>query len=174
VNSRVNSIPSIVVDARSTWPKVDRDGDNVTQRATESIVVHAPPEVVYRVATDFEHYLDWVSELKRIEVLERDAIGRPVEVEFRAAAFGRSTTYTLHYDYSRAPDILAWHQTRGDVTSLLNGQYRFAPAEEGTLLTYDLEVELSVPIPAFVRARAASRIQAQALRELKTQAEAAQ
>ena len=146
----------------------------MTQRATESIVVHAPPEVVYRVATDFEHYLDWVSELKRIEILERDAIGRPVEVEFRAAAFGRSTTYTLHYDYSRAPETLAWHQTRGDVTSLLNGQYRFAASKEGTLLTYDLEVELSVPIPGFVRSRAAARIQDQALRELKAQAEAAQ
>ena len=66
----------------------------MSQRASESILVHAPPEVVYRVATAFEHYLDWVSELKEIEVLERAAAGRPLEVEFRAAAFGRSTTYT--------------------------------------------------------------------------------
>jgi uncharacterized membrane protein len=146
----------------------------VAQRATESIFVHAPPPVVYRVATDFEHYLDWVSELKRIEVLEQDVLGRPLDVEFRAAAFGRSTTYRLHYDYSRAPEILSWHQTSGDVTSSLVGQYRFEASEEGTQLTYDLEVELSVPIPTFVRARAASRIQAQALRELKAQAEAAQ
>ncbi|MGH3733956.1 MAG: SRPBCC family protein [Acidimicrobiales bacterium] len=143
------------------------------QRATESILVQAPPDVVYRVAAAFEHYLDWVSELKKIDVLERDAAGRPLEVEFRAAAFGRSTTYALRYDYSRAPEILTWHQTKGDVTSELNGQYRFDPAPEGTLLTYDLEVELSVPIPGFVRSRAAYRIQAQALRELKAQAEAA-
>lgn len=143
----------------------------MTQRATVSTLVHAPPEVVYRVVTDFEHYVDWVGDLKRIDVLERDAAGRPLEVEFRAAAFGRSTTYTLHYDYSRAPDVLAWHQTKGDLTSTLNGQYRFEPAPEGTMLTYDLEVELSVPIPSFVKARAAYRIQDQALRELKAQAE---
>ncbi len=143
----------------------------MTQRATESTLVHAPPEIVYRVVTEFERYMDWVGDLKRIEVLERDADGRPLEVEFRAAAFGRSTTYTLHYDYSRAPDVLAWHQTRGDLTSTLNGQYRFEPAPGGTLLTYDLEVELSVPIPSFVKARAAYRIQDQALRELKAQAE---
>jgi len=122
--------------------------------------------------TAFENYLNWVSDLKKIEVLERDAAGRPLEVEFRAAAFGRSTTYTLLYDYSRAPDILTWHQTKGDLTSLLNGQYRFEPTPEGTLLTYDLEVELSVPIPAFVKSRAAYRIQDQALREVKAQAEA--
>ena len=143
----------------------------MTQRATESTLVHAPPEIVYRVVTDFEHYVDWVSDLKKIDVLERDADGRPLEVEFRAAAFGRSTTYTLHYDYSRAPDVLAWHQSRGDLTSTLNGQYRFEPAPGGTLLTYDLEVELSVPIPSFVKSRAAYRIQDQALRELKAQAE---
>ena len=136
-------------------------------------MVHAPPEVVYKVVTDFEHYLDWVSDLKRIDVLERDALGRALEVEYRAAAFGRSTTYALCYDYSRAPEVLTWHQSHGDLTSLLNGQYRFEPAPEGTLLTYDLEVELLVPIPAFVRSRAAFRIQTQALRELKLRAEAA-
>jgi ribosome-associated toxin RatA of RatAB toxin-antitoxin module len=143
----------------------------VSQRATETTIVNAPPEVVYRVVTDFEHYVDWVSDLKKIDVLERDAEGRPLEVEFRAAAFGRSTTYALHYDYSRAPEVLTWHQTSGDLTESLNGQYRFEAVPEGTRLTYDLEVELLVPIPAFVRSRAASRIQTQALRELKYQAE---
>ncbi len=143
----------------------------MAQRATETTIVNAPPEVVYGVVTDFEHYVDWVSDLKKIEVLERDAQGRPLEVEFRAAAFGRSTTYALHYDYSRAPEVLTWHQTSGDLTESLNGQYRFEPVAEGTRLTYDLEVELLVPIPAFVKSRAASRIQTQALRELKLQAE---
>ncbi|HVA52227.1 MAG TPA: SRPBCC family protein [Acidimicrobiales bacterium] len=145
----------------------------MTQRATESIAVSAPPDVVYRVVTDFEHYTDWVSDLKRIEVLERDATGRPLEVEFRAAAFGRSTTYALRYDYDRAPEVLTWHQTSGDLTATLNGEYRFEPQGDDTLLTYDLEVELLVPIPGFIKSRAAYRIQSQALRELKARAERA-
>ena len=143
----------------------------MAQRATESIVVNAPPEVVYRVVTDFANYASWVSDLKRIEVLESDAAGRPLEVEFRAAAFGRSTTYALRYDYSRAPEQLSWTQTHGDLTETLQGQYRFEPDERGTKVTYDLEVELLVPIPTFVKSRAAQRIQTQALRELKAQAE---
>jgi hypothetical protein len=109
--------------------------------------------------------------LKKIEVLERDTTGRPLEVEFRAAAFGRSTTYALRYDYSRAPEILTWHQTSGDLTATLNGEYRFEPREGGSLVTYDLEVELLVPIPSFIKSRAAYRIQSQALRELKARAE---
>jgi ribosome-associated toxin RatA of RatAB toxin-antitoxin module len=146
----------------------------VSQRATESITVAASPETTYRVVTDFEHYADWVSDLKRVDVLTRDDQGRGLEVEFRAAAFGRSTTYTLHYDYRHAPAELSWHQVAGDLTETLNGRYTFEPVGDETYVTYDLEVELLVPIPTFIKSRAAYRIQTQALRELKAQAERAQ
>ena len=141
------------------------------QRATESITINASPETIYAVVTDFEHYADWVSDLKRIEVLTRDDQGRGLEVEFRAAAFGRSTTYTLHYDYAKAPAELSWRQVQGDLTETLDGRYRFDSDGDETKVTYDLEVELLVPIPTFIKSRAAYRIQTQALRELKAQAE---
>jgi ribosome-associated toxin RatA of RatAB toxin-antitoxin module len=146
----------------------------MSQRATESITVAASPETIYRVVTDFEHYADWVMDLKRIDVLTRDDQGRGLEVEFRAAAFGRSTTYTLHYDYTHAPAELSWHQVQGDLTEILNGRYQFEAIGDETNVTYDLEVELLVPIPTFIKSRAAYRIQTQALRELKAQAERAQ
>jgi len=112
-----------------------------------------------------------VSDLKRIEVVTRDDEGRALEVEFRAAAFGRSTTYTLHYDYAKAPGELSWRQVQGDLTETLNGRYRFEADGDETKVTYDLEVEMLVPIPTFIKSRAAYRIQTQALRELKAQAE---
>jgi ribosome-associated toxin RatA of RatAB toxin-antitoxin module len=134
-------------------------------------MVNATPQAVYDVVTDFEHYDNWVSDLKRIDILTRDSEQRPLEVQFRAAAFGRSTTYTLRYDYSQAPAQLSWRQVEGDLTETLNGQYRFEEADGSTKVTYDLEVELLVPIPTFIKSRAAYRIQTQALRELKAQAE---
>ncbi len=143
----------------------------MTQRATESITVNASPETIFAVVTDFAHYADWVSDLKRIDVVTRDDQGRALEVEFRAAAFGRSTTYTLAYDYAKAPGELSWHQIQGDLTETLNGRYQFEADGEETKVTYDLEVELLVPIPTFIKSRAAYRIQTQALRELKAQAE---
>jgi ribosome-associated toxin RatA of RatAB toxin-antitoxin module len=143
----------------------------VTQRATESITVNASPETIYAVVTDFEHYGDWVSDLKRIEVVTRDDQGRGLEVEFRAAAFGRSTTYTLRYEYDKAPSELSWRQIQGDLTEALNGRFCFEADGDETKVTYDLEVELLVPIPTFIKSRAAYRIQTQALRELKARAE---
>ena len=68
---------------------------------------------------------------------------------FRAGAFGRSTSYTLVYDYSQAPTELRWVQRDGDLTSRLDGIYRFAAAPEGgTEVTYQLAVELRVPLRA--------------------------
>ncbi len=104
-------------------------------------------------------------------VTERDKNGRPLVATFRAAAFGRSSTYTLRYDYQEAPTVLSWVMVEGDLTSKLDGSYRFEPADGGTLVTYQLEVELRVPIPGFVKQRAAQRIQGTALRELKARAE---
>jgi hypothetical protein len=134
----------------------------------------AAPSAVYSVVVDFDNYCDWVADLKSIEVLERDADGRALEVAFRAAAFGRSTKYTLRYDYSLAPESLSWHQTWGDVTEMMNGSYHFVagPGVPTTTVTYDLEVALAVPVPQFIQARAASRIQRHALVELKTRVEA--
>ena len=91
---------------------------------------------------------------------------------FRAAAFGRSTNYTLAYDFSQAPRVLSWVQTRGDITSKLDGRYEFAPnGDGGTEVTYHLEVEMKVPLPGFIKMRAQSRIMSIALRELKARVE---
>jgi ribosome-associated toxin RatA of RatAB toxin-antitoxin module len=143
----------------------------MSQRATESITVNAPPATLYAVAADFESYISWVADLKSVTVLLRDEQGRALEVEFRAAAFGRSSTYSLRYDYSRAPEVLAWSQIKSDLTTKLEGSYRFEAADAGTEVHYELEVDLLVPIPGFIKSRAAQRIQTQALRELKARAE---
>jgi hypothetical protein len=85
---------------------------------------------------------------------------------------GRSTSYTLSYDYSGAPRTLAWKQTAGDLTSKLDGSYRFDTAGDGsTEVTYALEVELRVPLPGFIKRRAQSRIMHTALEELKARVE---
>jgi hypothetical protein len=89
-------------------------------------------------------------------------------VTFRAAAFGRSTSYTLEYDYSGAPQELSWVQTEGDITRRLDGSYQLAAAGEGaTEIVYHLVVDLKVPLPGFVKRRAEGRIMVTALRELK-------
>ena len=141
------------------------------QRASESINVNATPEALFAVVVDFATYPTWVADLKQVSVLSHDENGAAQDVEFRAAAFGRSSTYTLRYDYSAAPNAISWSQVTGDLTTKLDGSYRFDTDGTGTKVTYELDVDLMVPLPSFVKNRAASRIMTQALRELKTRAE---
>jgi ribosome-associated toxin RatA of RatAB toxin-antitoxin module len=136
------------------------------------MTVSATPERCFAVSSDLDAYPQWAADIKEVTVHDRDDQGRPQLVTFRAAAFGRSTSYTLAYDYSGAPNVLSWVQTRGDITSKLDGRYVFEPAPGGgTEVTYHLEVEMKVPLPGFIKMRAQSRIMSIALRDLKVRVE---
>jgi ribosome-associated toxin RatA of RatAB toxin-antitoxin module len=136
------------------------------------MVVSASPARCFAVSADIASYPSWAADIKAVTIDERDDEGRPSLVTFRAAAFGRSTSYTLSYDYSEAPTVLAWVQTEGDITNKLDGRYVFAAsADGGTEVTYHLEAEMKVPLPGFIKMRAQSRIMSIALRDLKARVE---
>ena len=144
----------------------------MAEQATEHMSVAAPPERCFAVAADLERYPEFFNDVKEVEVKERDDEGRPLLVTFRAAAFGRSTSYTLAYDYTDAPHTLSWKLTQGDITTKLDGSYVFEAGDNaGTDVTYHLEAELRVPIPGFIKMRATSRIISTAMRELKARVE---
>ena len=144
----------------------------MADQATEHMKMEAPPERCYEVVLDFERYPEWVADIKHVEVLARDEQGRGTKVAFRAAAMGRSTSYTLAYDYSDAPRQVSWVLEKGDITRRLDGTYVFDPSDSGTEVTYHLAVELVVPLPGFIKSRAEGRIITNALRELKSRVEA--
>lgn len=142
--------------------------------ATQEATIEGSVEDLWAVLVDFERYPTWARDLKEVEVLERDAEGRGVEVRYRAAAMGRSTTYTLRYDHDEAPRRLPWKLVRGDIMRRLDGEYRLEPAGENgnrTRVVYDLTVELVVPLPGFVKRRAEHKIVHTALDELRTHVE---
>ena len=142
------------------------------EQATERMIVRASPERCLEVALDVEHYPEWAADIKEVEVLARDAETRAERVRFRAAAFGRSTTYTLVYDHSAAPGRLSWKLEEGDITAVLDGWYTFEEVDGGdTEVTYHLVAELLLPLPGFVKRRAEGRIMHTALKELKVRAE---
>jgi uncharacterized membrane protein len=146
----------------------------MADQTTQHMVVGASPERTWAVLTDFEDYPSWAQDLKSAEIVDRDGEGRPRDVAFRAAAMGRSTSYTLRYDYSRAPHVLAWRLVRGDITRKLDGSYELAPVDgdaDSTAVTYHLEVDLLVPLPGFVKRRAENRLLATALRQLRSHLE---
>jgi len=72
--------------------------------------------------TDFANYANWVSDLKRVDVLERDADGRALEVEYRARrSVDRRLRVALRLQSRTRIDQLA--SDRGDLTETMQGQY---------------------------------------------------
>jgi uncharacterized protein YndB with AHSA1/START domain len=144
----------------------------MAEQASQTTTIAAPPDRVWAIAADVERYPEWAKDVKDVIVRGRDGEGRPTEVEFRAAALGRSTHYTLGYDYAEAPRVLAWRLIKGDMMSRVDGAYVFTPtADGGTEVRYDLTIELVVPLPGFVKRRAEVRI-LNTVRELRARAEA--
>lgn len=145
----------------------------MADQATEHVTIDVPPDQCWETVFAFEEYPEWVKDLKRAVVRTRDDDGRPLEVEFTAAAMGRSTNYILRYDYSGAPERLSWSLVEGDIMKTLDGSYVFAPSTTkpgATDVTYDLKVEVTVPLPGFVKRRAEVRI-LHTLWELKARVE---
>lgn len=139
---------------------------------TEKTTIDGSPEDILLVLRDFPRYPEWARDLKAVQVLDTDAEGRGREVRFRAAAMGRSTSYTLRYDHGE-PYRLRWELIAGDLTRKLDGFYELSPTEDGrTDVSYQLEVELILPLPGFVKRRTQGKIMHTALRELKARVEA--
>ncbi len=144
----------------------------MAETATETITIDAPHERVWRIAIDLESYPMWAHDIKDVNIRATDADGRPLEVEFRASALGRSTHYTLRYDYTDAPRAMGWSMLSGDIQRSIDGVWRFeADGEYRTHVHYDLAIDLAIPLPGFVKRRAEVRI-LNTVRELKARAEA--
>jgi hypothetical protein len=137
---------------------------------SDFILIDASPERCAEVAMDFAAYPQWAKDVKEATVLSRDASGRATTVEYRASALGRSTHFTLQYDYSQLPGRLSWHMVDGDIMRSIVGSYVFTKEGVGTRVDYALEIELVLPLPGFVKRRAEKRILS-TLKELKTRIE---
>jgi uncharacterized membrane protein len=146
----------------------------MSDQATQTITIAASPDRCYAVVIDFDTYPQWARDVKEVHIVDTDSEGRASEVEFRASALGRSTHYTLRYDYGAAPERLSWSLVTGDIMKACDGAYRFVPSVSepgGTDVTYDLSIDLVLPLPGFVKRRAEVRI-LNTIKELKARAEA--
>lgn len=146
----------------------------VEEEVVERTMVRATPGQLFAIVTDFEGYPEWTDDIKAVRVLERDDQGRGTKVAFRVAAFGRSTSLTLVYDYREAPERFSWVQESGDLTRGYVGSYSFEAAGndgEETEVHYQFAIDLKVPLPGFVKRRAEGRLGVKVLQELKSRAE---
>ena len=105
-----------------------------------SVEIAATVQRCYDIAADWEHAPEWQESLKDVEVLERDAEGRPELVETESDAKVKRVRTTLRASYE-PPHAVRWVQEKGEVKSL-EGAWTFDELGEGrTRATYSLATD---------------------------------
>ena len=141
--------------------------------ATE--LIEAPVERCYEIAADVDHIAEWQNGVQHVEVLERDADGRPLVVELTNDAKVRSIKTIVRFSYD-PPNGLDWRQEKGDLKSLV-GRWRFQRSGSATRATYELEGDPGRVLGMLVRGPVEGKLRDMLVharpRELKARAEGA-
>ncbi len=137
----------------------------------ESIAVKADPATVMGVIADFPAYTQWAGPVKKVEVLETGADGRGTRVRFHVEMYGIPDAYVNVYEWNGDTSV-SWKMVEGKALKMQEGSYELTAAGDTTTVTYDLTVEIGVPIPGLIRRKLQGKVVDTALKDLKKRAEA--
>lgn len=140
------------------------------QRVSDTVTIRATRQEILDVVLDLEAYPEWAEGMKQVEVTERDDQGRPVLARFVVDARVAEIDYVLRYDHSG--EDLTWRLERGEVVRQLDGRYRIDETDGVAEVEYALEVDVTLPVPGFLKKRAAKVILDTGLSGLKQRVEA--
>ncbi|MEO0016457.1 MAG: hypothetical protein RL589_938 [Actinomycetota bacterium] len=137
------------------------------------ITIDAPIEQVQKALFELDKYPEWSTQIKSSEALDRDDQGRITKVKMSIDAGMMKDRLTLDYDWSQAPSKLSFSLEDADLLTGMDGIYTITSVDEDTTeVTYELEVSLSMPIPAMMRQKAEKATIDAALAQLKSHLEA--
>ncbi|WP_169978683.1 SRPBCC family protein [Microbispora sp. H10836] len=143
----------------------------MADRTSSSITIGAGRSTIMAVIADFPAYPEWAGQVKKAEVLETGADGRAARVRFVLDAGVISDEYVLGYDWDDDAGV-SWRMVdAGRMLSGLTGSYRLTEDGGGTEVTYDLAVDLKVPMIGMIKRKAEKVIVDTALKGLKRRVE---
>lgn len=126
-------------------------------RASREIVIDASPEEILDALADVADVVSWSPVHKQMEVLDKYEDGRPHHVRATIKVLGLVDKEILEYHWG--PDWMVWDAKS---TSQQRAQHvEYTLTREGTDRTrvrFDITVEPSGPIPAFIVRRASKLV----------------
>ncbi|MCT9930134.1 SRPBCC family protein [Planotetraspora sp. A-T 1434] len=143
----------------------------MADRTTSSITIGADRSTIMAVIADFPAYPQWAGQVKAVDVQETGVDGRASRVRFVLDAGVISDDYVLAYDWDDDTAV-GWHIVEaGKMVSGLTGSYRLTDVGSGTEVTYELAVDLKVPMIGMIKRKAEKVIIDTALKGLKRRVE---
>jgi hypothetical protein len=144
----------------------------MSEFSKSTISIDAPIAEVQKALFALDKYPEWSSQIKSAEAIDHDDQGRITKVKMSIDAGMMKDRPTLDYDWSQAPNKLSFTLDEADLLTGMNGIYSIKSIDEdSTEVTYELEVSLSMSIPAMMRQKAEKSTIDAALSQLKTHLE---
>ncbi|CKI12318.1 SRPBCC family protein [Mycolicibacterium smegmatis] len=143
----------------------------MADKTAQTIYIEADPKTVMDVIADIGSYPEWVAEYKETEVLEVDVNGNPKKARLVLDAAVLKDTMVLEYVWPPDRTSVTWSLVSSSLLRSLNGAYRLSPKGSGTEVTYELSVDLVVPMIGLLKRKAERRLTDTALKDLKKRAE---
>lgn len=137
-----------------------------------TVEIEAPLAEVAAKLFNIEGYPEWLSSIKKVAVTERDDQGRAMKADVSVDAGVMKDRATLLYDWSAAPAEVTFSLDEADMMTAMNGKYILKALDaETTSVSYELGVELSMPVPRMMIAKTEKSTIDSALADLKSQFE---
>jgi len=144
----------------------------VADKTAQTIYIDADVSTVMDVIADIGSYPDWVAEYKETEVLESDEAGYPKVARLVLDAAVLKDSMVLAYEWPADRNSVTWSLVSSTLLKALDGAYRLVPKGSGTEVTYELSVDLIIPMIGLLKRKAERRLTDTALKDLKKRAEA--
>lgn len=145
---------------------------SVADKTAQTIYIDADPATVMDVIADIGSYPDWVKEYKEAEVLEADDQGYPKVARLVLDAAVLKDAMVLAYQWPTDHESVTWSLVSSTLLKSLDGAYRLVPKGSGTDVTYELSVDLLIPMIGLLKRKAERRLTDTALKDLKKRVEA--
>ncbi len=142
----------------------------MADQTTSSIVISADPATVMAVIADFGSYPAWAKGVKSADVLTEYDDGRAGEVAFVLDAAPIRDEYTLSYDWDGDRQV-TWTLVEASVLKSMEGAYILDVKGDETEVTYQLAVDLKIPMIGMLKRKGERVIIDTALKGLKKRVE---
>ncbi|MFJ5231623.1 SRPBCC family protein [Kitasatospora sp. NPDC088391] len=143
----------------------------MAEHTRSSIVIDATPAEVMAVIADFAAYPEWTGEVKEIHVLEDGPDGRAAQVKLLLDAGAIRDEHVLAYTWDGDREV-SWTLVQSQMLRALDGSYALAPrGADATEVTYQLAVDVKIPMLGMIKRKAEKVIIDRALAGLKKRVE---
>ncbi|MFF3399135.1 SRPBCC family protein [Streptomyces sp. NPDC002659] len=144
----------------------------MAEHTSSSITIEAAPADVMGVISDFVRYPEWTGEVKEAEVLATDAKGRAEQVRLVLDAGAIKDDHTLAYTWNGDNEV-SWTLVKSQMLRAIDGSYTLAAVGGGdrTEVTYQLTVDVKIPMLGMIKRKAEKVIIDRALAGLKKRVE---